>query len=398
MTMDVFVTRLIALLVVAGLVAIVARRLRLPYTVGLVATGLGLSFMGLDGGHVLTHDLIFTVILPPLLFEATLGIPWHEFRRDALPVIVLATFGVVMAAAVVAAGMVYLLAWPLVAALVFGTLIAATDPVAVIAMFKDNRVSGRVRVLVESESLLNDGVAAVLFGLVLAWIAGKPLSAGGALVDLLVTAGGGTLVGLACGAMTVLLAGRVADHLVETSLSVAAAYGSFLVAEHWQMSGVMATLAAGLIVKTPGLFRLPCHTPSQGGHFLSEFWEFAAFVANSGIFLLIGLAVPAKAFARLGPGPLIVAAILVLIGRALVVYGLCFPFRSTRWKTTVSQQHVLWWGGLRGALGLALALALPERLVYRDEIVTTTFAVVVFSIVVQGISMPALLRRVGIIR
>jgi CPA1 family monovalent cation:H+ antiporter len=397
MTMDAIVTRLIALLVVASLVAILARRLHLPYTVGLVATGLGLSLLGMDGGHALTHDLIFIVILPPLLFEATLGIPWHEFRRDALPVIVLATLGVVIAAVVVAVGMVHVLAWPLNAALVFGMLIAATDPVAVIAMFKDNRVSGRVRVLVESESLLNDGVAAVLFGLVLAWTEGKSLSTGGALTDLVVTAGGGALVGLVCGALAVVLAGRIADHLVETGLSAVAAYGSFLAAEHWHMSGVMATLAAGLIVKRPSLIAIPRLTPPQENHFVSEFWEFAAFIANSGIFLLIGLAVPAEAFARIGLGPLVVAIILVLIGRAAVVYGLCLPFRQTRWMVPMGQQHILWWGGLRGALGLALALALPNQMAFRDEIVTTTFAVVVFSVVVQGITMPALLRWVGVL-
>ncbi len=395
--MDIVVARLVALLVVASLVAILARRLRLPYTVGLVATGLGLSFLGTGGGEGLTHDLIFIVVLPPLLFEAALGISWREFRRDALPVVVLATLGVVAAAAVVAAGMVFVLAWPLDAALIFGTLIAATDPVAVIAMFKDNRVSGRVRVLVESESLLNDGVAAVLFGLVLAWTEGVPMSTGGAATDLLVIAGGGILVGLACGVLAVALAGRLADHLVETGLSAVAAYGSFLAAEHWRMSGVMATLAAGLIVKTPGLFAAPRHKSPQGTRFLDEFWEFAAFVVNSGVFLLIGLAVPAKAFARLGFVPLAVAIILVLIGRAAVVYGICLPFARTRWAVPAGQQHVLWWGGLRGALGLALALALPHRLAYRDEIVTTTFAVVVFSVIVQGITMPVLLRWTGIL-
>lgn len=401
--MDVVVTRLVALLVVASLVAIVARRLHLPYTVGLVVAGLGLSLLGVGGGETLTHELIFIVILPPLLFEATLGIPWHEFRRDALPVLVLASFGVVVAAAVVATGMATILAWPFAAALIFGTLIAATDPVAVIAMFKDNRVSGRVRLLVESESLLNDGVAAVLFALVLAWTGGQPLSAGSAAVDLLVTAGGGTLVGLACGALAVLLGGRITDHLVETGLSAVAAYGSLLAAEHWQLSGILATVAAGLMVKYPAMLvprRWRASWPPQrkDNRFLVEFWEFAAFIANSAVFLLIGLAVPAESFTRVGVGPLVTGVLLVLLGRAMVVYGICLPFGRTRWAVPLAQQHVLWWGGLRGALGLALALALPHRLAFRDEIVTTTFAVVVFSVVVQGITMPALLRRLGILR
>src|SRR6185437_5874435 len=138
-------------------------------TVGLVATGMALAFSPLDVGFGLTHDFIYLVILPPLLFEAAIAIHWRELRRDMLPVLVLSTLGVAISAAVVASGIVWLLAWPPAAALVFGVLIAATDPVAVIAMFKDLGLKGRLRLLVASESLFNDGVAAVLFALALAW-------------------------------------------------------------------------------------------------------------------------------------------------------------------------------------------------------------------------------------
>jgi CPA1 family monovalent cation:H+ antiporter len=400
--MDLIVSQAVALLVVASLVAIIARRLQLPYTVGLVLTGIALSLSGVTGGATLTHDLIFLVFLPPLLFEAALGIPWGEFRRDAVPVLALATFGVVISAAVVATGMVEFLGWPARSALIFGTLIAATDPVAVIALFKDIRIDGRARVMVESESLLNDGVAAVLFVLVLAWNGGETPSAIAASKDLFITAIGGIFVGLACGAGALALAGRIADHLIETVLTAVAAYGSFLLAEHLQVSGILASVSAGILMGKPDLLgasgaRLfSCSIISPRGHeFLKAFWEFAAFVANSFIFLLIGLAVPAGKFLGVGSSSILVAIGLVLIGRAIAVYGICLPFSRTRWAVPPAAQHILWWGGLRGALGLALALTLPPTVAFHEEILVSTFGVVVFSVVVQGLSMPTLLRKLG---
>jgi CPA1 family monovalent cation:H+ antiporter len=398
--MDLIVSQAVALLVVASLVAIIARRLKLPYTVGLVLTGIALSLSGITGGASLTHDLIFLVFLPPLLFEAALGIPWREFRRDAVPVLALATFGVIVSAVVVAAGMVEFLGWPARSALIFGTLIAATDPVAVIALFKDIPVDGRARVLVESESLLNDGVAAVLFVMVLAWNDGESPSAIAASKDLFITAAGGILVGLACGAGALALAGRVTDHLIETVLTAAAAYGSFLSAEHLHVSGILATVSAGILMGKPDLlgvygarlFSSSIISP-RGHEFLKAFWEFAAFVANSFIFLLIGLAVPARKFLGLGGSAILAAIGLVLLGRAIAVYGICLPFWKTRWAVPLAAQHILWWGGLRGALGLALALTLPPSIAYHEEILIATFGVVVFSVVVQGVTMPALLRR-----
>lgn len=220
--MDLILSHAMALLVIAIFVAMIARRAHLPYTVGLVVTGIGLAFTRVETDVALTHDFIFDLILPPLLFEAALAIYWSELRRDALPMLTLATLGVVISAVVVATGMVGVLGWPVASALVFGVLIAATDPVAVIAMFKETGVTGRLRLLVESESLLNDGVAAVLFGLVLAWavaIGGKDTTSASIAWALVTTAGGGILVGLICGGAAILIAGRTSDHLVETALN-----------------------------------------------------------------------------------------------------------------------------------------------------------------------------------
>ena len=146
--MDAVIVGTLGLLIVAILVAIVARRLALPYTVGLVAAGAALAFSRIDFGITLTHDIIFELILPPLLFEAALNIHWHELRRDMVPVLVLSILGVAISAAIVSAGMSWIFGWSVQAALIFGVLIAATDPVAVIAMFKDTGIGGRLRLLV----------------------------------------------------------------------------------------------------------------------------------------------------------------------------------------------------------------------------------------------------------
>ena len=402
--MDTALTHTIGFLVVAILVAIIARRMRLPYTVGLVLTGIGLAATGLETGAMLTHDFIFDVILPPLLFEAALSIYWRELQRDMLPVVVLSTLGVVISAVVVAAGLVEFLAWPAAPAVVFGVLIAATDPIAVLAMFKDTGIKGRLRLLVESESLFNDGVAAVLFALVLAWAQATDvgqLTATAVPRALALTTGGGILVGLACGGAGIALAGRTSDHLVEAALTAVAAYGSFLLAESLHCSGVLGTVAAGLLMGNLGVLRederLNIFSP-DGRSFVIGLWEFAAFIANSLIFLLIGLKVSAMPITGIiSSGALLIAIGLVLVGRALTVYPLCLLFRHSTWDIPIHEQHVLWWGGLRGALALALALALPPTFPLYNEILITTFGVVVFSVVVQGLTMPLLLRKLSLL-
>ena len=389
------------LLVIAIFVAIVARRIRLPYTVGLVAAGIGITLARVKTDAALTHDIIFDLILPPLLFEAAITLRWAAVRRDALPVLTLAIAGVLISATVVAGGIWGLLGWPLASAAVFGVLIAATDPVAVIAMFKDTGIGGRLRLLVESESLLNDGVAAVLFGLAVAWAeaSGPAVTSLQAVRSLGVITGGGILVGLAYGGVAVVIAGRTEDHLVETALTVVAAYGSFLVADQLGMSGVLATVAAGLLMGNLGVLKGEEDglITSHGREFVLAFWDFAAFVANSVIFLLIGLTVAGIAFDRLGLVSIVSIVVLVLLGRAVSVYPLCRLFRRTHWAVPLRQQHVLWWGGLRGALALGLALALPSSLPWRNEIIIAAFSVVVFSVVVQGLTMPLLLRRMGML-
>ncbi|MCP5411363.1 MAG: sodium:proton antiporter [Alphaproteobacteria bacterium] len=395
---DTILANTLDLLVVAILVGVLARRLKLPYTVGLVVAGMGLAFFRIDTHVALTHDIIFDIILPPLLFEAALNIHWSELRRDDAPILVLSIFGVAISAAVVCAGMALILNWPLPAALVFGVLIAATDPVAVIAMFKDLGMGGRLRLLVETESLFNDGVAAVFFGLALSWAQGHASGAGTALADLVRISGGGIIVGAVVGGAALTIAGRTNDHLIETALTCVAAYGAFLLAEHFHLSGVLATVTAGLLMGGVGVRGEGLHwgLSRQARAFALEFWEFMAFLANSMVFLLIGLAVGRIHFEDVGYVALGVAIVLVLLGRAATVFPLSALFLRTHWRIPAPLQCVLWWGGLRGALALALSLSLPADLPMRDGVVIATFAVVAFSVVVQGLTMPTLLKFLGL--
>jgi monovalent cation:H+ antiporter, CPA1 family len=396
--MELTLSRIIGLLVVAIIVAIVSRRLRLPYTVGLVVTGLSLALAPPAADINLTHDVIFDVILPPLLFAAALSIPWAELRRDVVPVLTLAIPGVLVCATVVAAGMTYGVGWPVSSAVLFGVLIAATDPVSVIALFEDTGIKGRLRLLAESESLLNDGVAAVLFVIALAWAQTAnhgslpvPQLAG----QLVITSGGGLAVGLACGAVAIAVAGRTSDRLVETAVTAVAAYGSFQLAQRLHVSGVLATVAAGLLMGNLGIVGQRDVFLLQGREFVLAFWEFAAFIANSFVFLLIGLTVGHLRLTGMGPVSFAAAIGCVVLGRALTVYPLSLIFCRSRWAIPRRDQHILWWGGLRGAVALALALALPPDLPGRREIVTAAFAAVTFSVVVQGLTVPPLLRVLG---
>ena len=381
------------LLIVACLIAMLTRRLGLPYSVGLVAAGLLIAFVPDAPQLPLSRDLIFNIFLPPLVFEAALQLEWKQFRRE-LPVTLLLSFvGVAIASAAVAVGMHLLLGWGWIGSTLFAVLIAATDPVAVIAAFKEMRAERRLSMLVESESLLNDGVVAVAF-VVLAGIAAGGAVGGDIVPTFLWTMVGGVLIGgLAAGAM-LLIAGRTNDHLVEITLTTLAAYASFLIAEQVHASGILASLTAGLLLGNAGA--IGAISDQSRGHVLA-FWEYVAFLANSVVFLLIGMHVAGQPFGQIGLFAAAAAIVLVLIGRLLAVYPLALVFTRSRLRLPLGYQHVLFWGGLRGALALALALALPAAIPERAAIIVTAFAVVAFSIFVQGLTMPALLRRLDLI-
>lgn len=385
-------TTLGGLLFVASLVAIATHRLKLPYSVGLVVAGVGIAMLPVTVPLTLTPDLIFFVLLPPLVFEAAIQIPWKPFRRELPLLMALVTLGVVLAAAVVTVGMHWMIGWSWIGAAFFGVLIAATDPVAVIAAFKTMHVERRLHLLVESESLLNDGVAAVGFAILMMFATGAGASAGEVGLHLVTNISGAILSGAAVAVPLILIAGRTSDRLVEVTITMLIAYGSFILAEHFHCSGVLATLTAGLIVGNYGFLG---SISDSGRPAVLNHWEYVAFLANSVVFLLIGvretqmhiLAVVEAAALATG---------LSLLGRAVAVYPVMAAFAKTRLAVPWKYKHVLFWGGLRGALALALALALPASIPERSTIITVAFAVVAFSIFVQGLTMPWLIEKLGL--
>jgi CPA1 family monovalent cation:H+ antiporter len=338
--------------------------------------------------------LIFNVLLPPLVFEAALQLDWRRFRHELPLTLTLAFLGVGIAAAVVAAGMHWIVGWSWIGAALFGVLIAATDPVSVIASFREMGCLPRASMIVESESLLNDGVAAVGFAVLLSIAAGAPADPASVVPAFLWTMGGGVAIGIAVSVSILLILGRTDDPLVEITLTTLAAYGSFLLAEHFGASGIISALAAGMLGGNLGARVLS----AEGRQRVRSAWEYFAFLANSFVFILIGMNVADQRLGALASTAAAIAIALVLFGRAVSVYPLAALFSRSRWRLPAAYQHVLFWGGMRGALALALALAVPANVPERAAIILTAFVVVAFSILVQGLTMPLLIRRFDLAR
>jgi CPA1 family monovalent cation:H+ antiporter len=378
------------LLLVACLIAMLSRRLGLPYIVGLVVAGFLIALLPSSPDVPLSPALIFNVFLPPLVFEAAMQLDWRRFRNELPLTLTLAFLGVAIAATTVASGMHWLVGWSWIGAGLFGVLIAATDPVSVIAAFREMGCQPRVSMVVESESLLNDGVAAVGFAVLLAVAGGSSPDAIIVVPQFLWTLLGGLAIGLVASGACLLIVGRTDDPLVEITLTTIAAYGSFLLAEHFHASGIISALAAGLMIGNVGWAGVISEAGRDRVHYA---WEYFAFLANSFVFILIGMNTANQPLRELVSAASLIAVVLVLAGRGLSVYPLATLFGRSRWRLPASYQHTLFWGGLRGALALALALAVPTSVPERGAIIVAAFVVVACSILVQGLTMPWLIKR-----
>lgn len=394
--MDIRLENLGLLFLLATILAVVIRRFHLPYTIGLVIVGVMLAFTPIVPDINLSKELIFSLFLPPLIFEAAIQIPLRKFYRDLLPILTLAFIGTLISTVIVAAGLHWLAGWEWVIAITIGAILSATDPVSVISTFKEAGVHGRLSRLVECESLMNDGVVAVLFAVLLAVLVGEsvtPVAMLGSFFNMII---GGVVLGLIVAVAAIWVGGRSDDALVEIVLTSIAAYGSFLLAEHAHTSGVLAALTCGLIIGNWGSIGAQ---DDIGHDRVVSFWEMVAFVANAMIFLLIGLRLPFRVLHSEDGSMLLLYALLTLLllmGRAVSVYGCSALFLRSSHKIPMPHQHILFWGGLRGALGLALVLGLPENIAHRDLLVSCVFVTVAFSIIVQGITIPPLLKKLGI--
>lgn len=392
-------TVFILLFVVATTVAIAARRLRIPYTVALVIAGLVLGWLQVLSPPRLTKDLLFALFLPGLLFEAAYHLQFRDFWRNRGPIAALAVPGVMAAIALTVLMLVpattvldlrSAFGWR--DALVFGALIAATDPIAVVALFKNLGVPRRLAVLMEGESLLNDGTAVVFFTLAVAFVTGKVLTPAGVILDFVAIVGAGALVGGVVGLAVSHVIQRVDDPMIEITLTTIAAYGSFVGAEQLHSSGVIATVVAGMLC---GNYAARTGMSPSTRVAVEAFWEYVAFGLNSMVFLLIGFEVRITALLDSWL-PIVVAYVAVMASRAMVMLMVSLVLRGER-RIPMAWTAALTWGGLRGGISMVLALSLSAAVApHRELIVTVTFGVVVLTILGNGLTMAPLLRRLGI--
>lgn len=383
----------------------IARLLRVPHSVVLVLTGAIVAYVvtsvvgvdtGLRAGNF--QELIFFVFLPVLIFEAATKIPLRRLRENLGAILFLAIVGMLLTTVITASmlywGIGHAVGFPWIAALLAGALLAATDPVAVVAQLKTLGAPERLEVLLEGESLFNDATAIVAFGifLTLALMPEADVTLSGATVDFFVTFIGGAVVGLGFGFAGVLALRAMGNHIGVASVTLTAAYGSFLLAESvLHVSGVMGSLVAGLLLARS----LESRSNRQSVDFL---WSELAYLANGCVFLLMGVTITLDMFRERWLAMLIAIA-GVLIARSISTIGglaLLNPFLANR--VPASYQVAMVWGGLRGAVTLALALSLPTELEYWWTIQSMAFGVVLFTMLIQAPTTPLLLRRTNLVK
>ncbi|WP_016951462.1 Na+/H+ antiporter [Anabaena sp. PCC 7108] len=367
---------------------------RIPYTLLLVIVGLGLAFVNVRLVN-LSPELILVIFLPPLLFEAAWNLKWSNLQRDLLPICLYAVIGVVISIAGVALALHQFAGLELSIALLVGASLSATDPVSVTALFRELGASKRLTTLMEGESLFNDGMAVVAFGLLVALPLGNAkLDLQSALLEFCQVVGIGMAVGGLSGFGISYLTQRFDLPLVEQSLTLVSAYSTYLITEHLGGSGVIGVVTTALIL---GNFGSRIGMNPRTRIIVTEFWEFLAFFVNSIVFLLIGDQIR---FAVLGDNLTTIAVTIaaMIVARAVSIYSLS---SLSNWlaksEILLSEQTVLTWGGLRGSVSIALALSVPVILPHREEIIATVFGVVLFTLLVQGLTIQPLLEKLQLL-
>ncbi|MFT4712130.1 MAG: CPA1 family monovalent cation:H+ antiporter [Candidatus Azotimanducaceae bacterium] len=401
---------IIALLLVAAAVMAVSKKLKVPFTVLLVVVGASISFISetfadeniavlkMLEGLSLSPDLILYVFLPTLIFESAFNLNARQLWQNIVPILTLAVPGLLLSTGVIAGVLLLATSIPLLPALLLGAILSATDPVAVIALFKQLGAPKRLAILVEGESLLNDATAIVLASILIAAISldagAHKTSSISAVVEFLAVFLGGLIVGWVLGIVTAILLGMVrADVYIETTLTTILAYTSFLIAEQvFHVSGVVAVVAAGLTLGSWGRIKI---SPSVR-QYIDHFWEYMSFVATALIFLMVGMRVNLEELlASSNVLPWVVFG--MLLSRAIVVYGM-IPLSNKlpgRESTNRAYQTVMYWGGLRGAIALALVLSIPA-FEYSELFIALVMGAVLFTLIVQGLSIEWLVARLGL--
>ncbi len=399
------VTTIVWLLIAVALVAVLTHFVRVPYTIALVVAGLALGVIGGPFEVPLTEALILDVFIPALLFEAAYNLSWPRLRAEIRPITALAIPGVIAGTFIVGA-IVHLAGLRWSVALLFGALISATDPVSVLATFRRIGANRRLAIIVEGESLFNDGTSLVIFKLVLTVVIAGGVTASTTILAFIASIAGGIAVGLAIGYLGALLLRQIDDYLVEVTVTLLMAYGAFIACEHAHLTvrgnevGASPVIAVVVLALVTGNYAARASMSARTRLSMYDTWELIGYFANSLIFLLIGLQIHTASVTRAAV-PLILWAIVgILVSRAIVVYGVGV---YTNWRNApvfripLRFQHVILWGGLRGAISLAAALSIPgDAVPERPTIIVMTFGIVVFTLLVQGLTIRPLVARLGL--
>ncbi len=376
-------------MLVAAAVSIVTERLRVPYTIALVIAGLVIGNMHLAPPIAVTPEVLLTLLIPPLLFEGGLRLPPKHLKTYGGLIGLLAIPGTILTALAIGWTVRVLFHLDLRSALLLGAIVSAIDPVGVLAFLREARLDIRLGAILEGEAVLNDGVAIILFTIVGGGVAAGFMGAG---LQFLWLLGGGVVVGGLVAVATSFALGRTQQSLVEALGSLIVALGALLAASSIGASGVIAVVTAGVVFGSYG----PRHLTDSGLETVSTIWDVIAFLANSVLFLLIGLEVPAALLVQ--HWPLIAAVIAAaFVIRAAIVYA-C----TSLWKTgpallPAAWRYALIWGGLRGGVAIALALDLDRAVPGREAIMAAAFGVVVFTLLVQGLSFRPVMRWAGLL-
>lgn len=397
---------IMALLTVAMLAAGICHNLPIPYTVFLVIIGIVLGSFARNEESMrvlldfqLTPDIVLFLFLPALIFESAFNLNTRQLVKDLFPVLVLAVPALLISTAFIGIGLWFFLKMDLVLALLFGALISATDPVAVISLFKELGAPERLTILVEGESLLNDATAIVIFKIILLFaLSGATFTwadAGDAVFDFLEVFVGGALVGFVIGFVFSEFLHKLFSSLSAFMImTIVVAYSCFVVAEHTlHVSGVMAVVASAI---TMGMLWVP-RISQSAIHTVKETWEVIALVSNSLLFLLVGLSVETGSLvARMDA--IGIAILLVLFSRAATIYTMVPA--TIKWfslpHVSLGERHIMWWGGLKGGLAIAIVLSVPEDLPGRDLLLDLTLGVVMFSLLVNAPTIKPLIQKLGI--
>jgi monovalent cation:H+ antiporter, CPA1 family len=380
------------LLLGAAAVGMLAYWLRIPYAIALVLVGLLVEESHLVQVPRLDPAVVLFLFLPPLLFDAAFRIDADRLRHRLRPVLVLAVPGTLLTALVVGLVLAVALQLPLAVAVLFGSVVAATDPVAVVGVFRRLGAPHTLEIVAEGESLVNDGMAITLYTTLIGIALTGTVHWVGALELFGREVLGGVAIGAALGLGFSRLTALVDDHLVEMTLSTALAYGSYLAAQSLHASGPLACVAAGLI---HGSYGRSIGMSEESRRLLDDLWEYLGFLANGVLFLLVGFSVNVASLLT-HAGPVAAAVVAVLVARAVVIGPLGLSVGPWRPPLSRPERLVLFWGGLRGALTLALALALPADVPAYDVLVAMAFGVVLFTLVVQGLTLAPLLHALGL--